>query len=638
MVVCFHGGWTWMRGGYVGVSVFFTLSGFLITRLLLNEHEANGRIALGSFWARRVRRLLPASTVCLAAVAVLAHFHVFADVPHLRRDLAGSVFQVQNWVQLHAGTSYAALVAKAVSPVDHFWSLAIEEQFYWLWPITMIAVLRRRRPAVVITGLAVAFSALAPIIALRFGGSAAYLSTPARVGEILIGAALAAWLCQRNSPLPPATRWLGPPALGAIVLAAVTWPSASGPAYRGLLPLLALATAALLAALQVPSPLCSALSWAPLVKLGAISYGVYLVHWPIVVAVRTMSAGRSVQFLITVIASLALATLSYVVLEQPIRRRRGSARLVAACGLATVAATFTIGQIVVPVAAADRFEGAPRIDGLSPNPQASPDTRPLLVSTTVKPPATSEATTATTTPSVGDIALEGIPVPTRPVNMLILGDSTAWVLGDGLGEWAAAHTGIASVNLAVTPGCGFLLTGAIPGTEAASWVARCDKLLNTSLPESLTNIRPDVVVILATFNDVQPRKWNDDEGPLTPLDTRYRERLVARYREAAAQLFALGVPHVVWIKAPADRAAAGQVRAPTDPASVAVLHSVIDEVAAGERDRITALDVEAWTKQSGFAADDSTRPDGMHWSKPAARTLSERFVGPAVLQAVLGRI
>ncbi|MCU1366177.1 MAG: putative acyltransferase, partial [Ilumatobacteraceae bacterium] len=138
MVLLFHGGVSWMHGGYFGVSVFFTLSGFLITSLLVREFSAKQRIAPVAFYARRAKRLLPASTLCLAIVSIMASRDVWRGALHVRRDAFGALFQLANWVQLAGGGSYTDLQSKSaglLSPLDHYWSLAIEEQFYWLWPL-----------------------------------------------------------------------------------------------------------------------------------------------------------------------------------------------------------------------------------------------------------------------------------------------------------------------------------------------------------------------------------------------------------------------------------------------------------------------------------------------------------------------
>ena len=150
MVLLFHAGFGWMHGGYFGVSMFFTLSGFLVTSLLLTEADTTGKVSLGRFYARRARRLLPASLLCLVAIVVASALGEFSLVPNLSRQLTGAVLQVYNWVQLSGGSSYTALFASApalTSPVEHYWSLAIEEQFYLLWPLVLgpLALRARRR-------------------------------------------------------------------------------------------------------------------------------------------------------------------------------------------------------------------------------------------------------------------------------------------------------------------------------------------------------------------------------------------------------------------------------------------------------------------------------------------------------------
>ena len=148
MVLLFHGGVGWMRGGYIGVSVFFTLSGYLITSLLLAESDATGSVRVGAFLARRARRLLPASVVCIVGVAVCSRYGLLDGVAHLERDLLGAAFQVQNWVLLASGDSYTEVLATVGgqrSPLEHYWSLAIEEQFYWMWPLVFGWLATRHR-------------------------------------------------------------------------------------------------------------------------------------------------------------------------------------------------------------------------------------------------------------------------------------------------------------------------------------------------------------------------------------------------------------------------------------------------------------------------------------------------------------
>ena len=193
-VLFFHAGFPWARGGYLGVSTFFTLSGFLITSLLLVERSATGRIALGRFWARRLRRLLPASALTLAAVALGAQVFGTLRTAGLRGDLLASLFQVVNWRFILDDQAYADLFS-APSPVLHFWSLAIEEQFYWLFPLLTAGVFALgkgsvRAYAAVLSGL-LAATALATVALGVDGSTTVYYATYTRMGEILVGSLLA---------------------------------------------------------------------------------------------------------------------------------------------------------------------------------------------------------------------------------------------------------------------------------------------------------------------------------------------------------------------------------------------------------------------------------------------------------------
>ncbi len=329
MVLAFHLGVAWYPGGYLGVSVFFTLSGFLITSLLLREHRATGGIDPAAFWLRRVRRLAPATLLTLGGVVAGTAMGWFRTSRSLHQELFGALFQVENWVALRADHSYADLF-RSPSPVAHFWSLAIEEQWYWLWPLVTAAVVHHaartsrpeRRTAVVLGAMFVGAAVSAPLTAMFGSADLVYLATWTRSAEILAGACLAAMVTASWAPRHAGR--LAAPALIAIVVAGFVTPSVGGWAYAGGLPVFALVSVILVLGLQTDSPVRRALAVGPVVAVGRISFGLYLFHWPVFVALDEARTGLSGWELgaLRLTVTTAIAVASYRWLERPIRRRQ----------------------------------------------------------------------------------------------------------------------------------------------------------------------------------------------------------------------------------------------------------------------------------------------------------------------------
>ncbi|HEY5014416.1 MAG TPA: acyltransferase, partial [Acidimicrobiia bacterium] len=240
-VLLFHGGH--LTGGYLGVDFFFTLSGFLITSLLLAESSRTGSVGLGGFWARRARRLLPALTVLLVGVAVYSiALAKPSELAQIRGDAFGTLGYVANWHQIFAHQSYFALFT-APSPLNHTWSLAIEEQFYVIWPLIFVALLARfarsTPKAVLATSLALAGVSSVVMIVLYNPADTnrVYFGTDTRAAAILFGAALAAFLAihgpARTRAARIAVECTG--LVGAVVLA-LAWTRLDGQSstlYRG---------------------------------------------------------------------------------------------------------------------------------------------------------------------------------------------------------------------------------------------------------------------------------------------------------------------------------------------------------------------------------------------------------------------
>ncbi len=325
-VLAFHGGTPIARGGFLGVSVFFTLSGYLITQLLLSEHERAGKISLRRFWGRRARRLAPASLAALTAICLLTRFTDLFPGTAVPGDLAAAATNVANWRFAVASTSYQDLFSAGPSPVLHFWSLAIEEQFYLLFPL-LVTVLLARGSRARLAGTLIALTVLGTAVALTASRNVAYYGTPARAPELLVGALLALAVPidrpLRARPARAVALGGGAAAIALVALAART-PVDSAWLYRGGLPAVAVLSAAVVAATTVPGRVRRATSISPLVAVGRLSYGIYVYHWPIFLLLREdrVGVGGPPLFALRCLATGAVALVSSRILEDPVRRGR----------------------------------------------------------------------------------------------------------------------------------------------------------------------------------------------------------------------------------------------------------------------------------------------------------------------------
>jgi peptidoglycan/LPS O-acetylase OafA/YrhL len=326
-VILYHAGFSWMKGGFFGVEVFFVVSGYLITTLLIEERSRSGRVSLQHFWLRRARRLLPALVAMLVVVATWAALGGTAEQQsQIRRDLPWALSYLANWGQIASDTSY---FASSPALLRHLWSLAVEEQWYVVWPLAFVALRGRRdsdagrllaRIAVLVmvgTGMASWWADL----------NFLYLSTVTRASGLLLGAALAfVWRPWRRSEQPSARalqsldRAAGV-ACAVLVAAFIVGRVESTITYVITLPLVTAASAALVAVVVHPWSGWSRwmFSWRPLVLIGQRSYGLYLWSWPISRMVGAYGGSWS-KFALAMVLAVPVTEASYRLLEKPIRQ------------------------------------------------------------------------------------------------------------------------------------------------------------------------------------------------------------------------------------------------------------------------------------------------------------------------------
>jgi peptidoglycan/LPS O-acetylase OafA/YrhL len=365
-VIVYHANSAWLPGGFLGVEVFFVISGYLITLLLVAEEERTGAISLRDFWARRARRLLPALFTMMVLLIMWTSIRERDSLGALRGDVVAGALYGSNWFQVWVGAGYTAV--NDFAPLRHLWSLAVEEQFYVLWPVIMLVILRLGRdrlPRVAMWFLGIA-TAIAGLVALlmptgRIGESCAstpdaywtigerciskidllYLSTPTRATGLLLGAALAiVWRpyallrgpMKRKGPMMDPVAIIGLILLGFLMykvhivhlvgedgLHADPW------LFRGGLFLTGIATLMVISAVAHQKAFTGRILGNVVLRtIGERSYGLYLYHWPVFQALRheTGIALKLHEFIAAMLVTAAITELSYRYVELPIRERR----------------------------------------------------------------------------------------------------------------------------------------------------------------------------------------------------------------------------------------------------------------------------------------------------------------------------
>ena len=499
-VLLYHGGWSLTPGGYLGVEVFFVISGFLITSLLLIEQERTGAVGLRSFWVRRARRLLPALFTVLLAVAAYVTFFDVSQAARLREEAVGAFLYVSNWQLIFSEQSY--FDAWNPSYLQHLWSLAIEEQFYLIWPVLVVGglFLLGRKMFVGFSVVLGVTSALLVFVLFVPGDdpSRIYYGTDTRLAGLLMGALLAfAFTSGRLRRLPTGVvSAVGVAGVLGIVASFAFMTDYGSFLYQGGLVLVGLSTVGVLIGVAGRATAMAPLRWVPLVWIGTRSYSIYLWHWPVMIATGGVVAVRRfgipllfAQILLTVL----LAEATFRLIEDPIRRGGWplrlrlpvKSRLVPTLTLISIAGALTLGLLAVgqgassatapennlpeaiaststttTLIAADLTLLEPEVQTYALNESArtevSAETAPAATTTTIlqstttsngpQPPTSSTVAGSSTTAMPTTTATTvGEPGGNRPV--LMIGDS---VMVGTKSNLQAAFGGLATVNTQVS--------------------------------------------------------------------------------------------------------------------------------------------------------------------------------------------
>ncbi|MCU1430493.1 MAG: acyltransferase 3 [Actinomycetia bacterium] len=623
-VLLYHGGASWAPGGFLGVDIFFVLSGFLITTLLLREHTNTGAVDLAHFWVRRAQRLLPALALVLLFIAAYVRFVAAPEqLARIRGDAIAAVAYVANWRFIASHHSYFDQF-NAPSPLRHVWSLAIEEQFYLVWPPLVVVLLRhmdlRRLRNVVLGGAAA--SALLMALLVRGGQdvSRAYYGTDTRAQALLIGVALAAFVAdrtRRNAPARPTTLARAG-IVGAVVLLGMLFAvhDSARWMYRGGFAVAAVAAAGVVAAAVSPrsNGVTRLFDARPLRALGRISYGVYLWHWPLFLwlsPARVHQRGTRLLF-VQIAVTIAVATLSWVLVEAPVLRYRFTLPKRAL----VLAPALLLSLAIVAVASVPRRGGAVSTD------VALQKAQRLAL-------AAGPSTSAPATPGAPGAPADNVPL--RPAKrVLLVGDSVAKLMGVGF-QNAAPKVGLAFWNQGQL-GCGLLPRGRLKrGGVWADVDPSCANYLG-EWQHVVTQFNPDVTLVLFDVWTVLDAQVN---GKHVVFGTPNSDRLLTGLLDRGVRTLRARGGRVVFLTAPynARGAAVGPPGVTWDEdnnAKVDHLNRLLRDYVAHHRD-IGLIDLNAFTAPNHAFTNELAgvrlRYDGVHFT-PSAGAMVFGWVAP----------
>ncbi len=592
-----------LPGGFIGVTLFFALSGFLITSILLHELEHTGTISLRSFYTRRFRRLLPVSLLTLALVAVGWSMVGWLDGA-LRRDLFFSLGQSANWGQVLLAERYG--VSPDASPVLHFWSLSIEEQLYLLLPLTLLlAGTRRRGQVVVALGIG---AGLYAIVRSSDSASLSYYSSFTRAPEVLVGSFAALtmhgrhWLRRSSRAMAGAIVALG---IGALMWVAVTSNVTDEVFSRGALFGCAVLSMVVIVAVAGWPALGRRIDWWPLARLGQISYAVYLFHWPLLQTLRRTSLQPELVPWATLAATLVLALLSERWFERPIRTGVVKGPRLAALALCTAMLVPLVGAVgtVQGEPTTDFEAAAQQLDEIIDDAAREPLAPSVAASPTIDPRVV--AAESRWGDAVGSVVAPTTTEPAAPLRIGFFGDSKAMTLGLGTANFGFEDLVIGTSYAAL--GCPTGRGGKVRASADAAVYPLADECdwasgIATAAQE---NGGLDVAVVWSGTWDLSDRKVPALGGDWTSVeDAAYRNWLLGEMVTMTDEIaVATGARQVLWLTVPVDPSS-------SHPERFATWTVLLQELAQLRPNLVQVVDMAAYVNGSGEA--ERLLPDGIH--------------------------
>jgi peptidoglycan/LPS O-acetylase OafA/YrhL len=644
-VMLYHANISWLPGGFLGVEVFFVVSGFLITSLLIEERETTQRIDLKQFWIRRARRLLPALFVMLSVTAVCVAFYATDSAPDFRRDMVPSRGYFSNWWQIYAvDTPYFA--ASSLPVLRHLWSLAVEEQWYLVWPLLFTVLFGAKWMSSKISGaLLIACSgAIMFTTALGFvqddetRTNILYLSTITRSSGLLLGAAIAMlWRPWRKNSLPSWWRSSLADAFAIMSIAVIgvlmaTVHVADKRLYQGGLAATTIASAVIVAVVMRPNGLFVKKFFSQdfFVEIGRRSYGLYLWHWPIFVV--THARDSSNRLAVALALTIIINEFVYQYVEIPTRRgalgnwwrnrpqlsamHRRLPVLIAAVVVASLGIT---GVKVVGIEARDLS-----IDTSTANVIFSVPTTVANTATTLTPSVIGSSTTSTTSTTIAKL----------PRKMVIVGDSQANSLA--INKPSGIEKTFVITNGSID-GCGVYDRGVGVGGTNGNFrrnFANCVGF-EKSWGKSATKAKADVALVVIGAWEVLDLKINGFTFAVNtlPADTMFRTQMkrgIAALRATGATVALLEVACMRPVDSKGGPVPALPQRG--DDTRTKHLNDLMREIAAPEDDGVFFVSgPKEWCSDPKISTSLSYRWDGVHAYKPGAKLIFET-IATSILQ------